>query len=304
MATPVTFRFSRTVVTIPAALFVVLTAGAMWVWRDQPTIAMAVSGILALLLIPMVVGASMRVGDVIMVGEKELSRSTWGRTQTVRWADVCGVELNATNVVVRSSPSTAIIVDATHPAFPIVRECVLAFLRPLCLRDLKTVYHLEPYLNVIGGILTLVFLSMGVSSILLGRALLMPGVLAIVLAAVFALAWPSIPQRYTFQGDAFRIESWRNRRALIVDDVRSISLTKGRLPGRMAVRLVTTMGDVLDLQDLQEGELRLYLSLVEWSRRARVTERDPSADDPTSRRDDGVEERTLQSFGDRSDRAV
>ncbi len=297
----VTFRYSRALVVVPAVLYGVYAAGVVWIWREQPAIAMSIAGIPALLVVPLIVWTILKVGDVISVDAVELYRSVWGRRERVRWMDVQEVELNRSQVVVRSAASTAISVATNHPAYLIVRECVLTFLRPLCLKDLRTIYHLDPFLNVLFGAFTLVFLYGGVSSILIGGAMLMPGVLGFVLAALLGVAWPFIPQRYAFRDGRFWIESWRKRQPLTVDDVRSIALVNGHLAGLMSVRLVTK-SDSYDLQHIREGELRLYLSLVEWYRAARHVDPDPSVGQWLLKRDPAAQDRALQPVSDRSGR--
>lgn len=287
-----TFRYSREWVAVSAVLLLLSSAASGWVWRVEPFGGLAVAVILALPLLLLTVSAVLKVSDVITLDPHQIHRSYLGRRQSIAWLDVCAVGLNEERLVIRDGATVTVAVDRTHPAYPVVRMCVLTFLRPIWIKDLRSVFHLDPLMYLVGIGLTAVFFLMGLSSLRFGGWNLALSLVGWVMAVLFAMTWRRIPQRVHLRERELFIQSWQGTQVLQADEVVSIDAVDGHLPGSMAVRLTTRTSGSFDLQNMREGGLRLYLSLVEWHRALNKVPQSTAADE-------GAEQpQILQGFGE------
>ena len=287
-----TFRYPRVLLAGPAVLFLLSSAASAWIWRVEPFGGLAVAVILALPSLLLTVAAVLKATDVVTVDPHQIHRSFLGRRQSIAWLDVCAVALNEERLVIRDGATVTVAVERTHPAYPVVRMCVLAFLRPIWIKDLRSVFHLDPLMNIVGIGLTAVFFLMGLSSLRFGGWNLALALVGWVIAILFAMTWRRIPQRVHLQERELLIQSWQGTQVLRAEEVVSIDAVDGHHPGSMAVRLTTRTAGSCELQNMREGGLRLYLSLVEWHRAlnngSQRTATDEGADKP----------RTMQRFGE------
>ncbi|HRE26758.1 MAG TPA: hypothetical protein PK954_09005 [Anaerolineales bacterium] len=247
----------------------------------EPFVGLAVVVILALPFLLLTVAAVLKVSDVVTLDPHQIHRSFLGRRESIAWLDVCAVGLDDERLVIRDGATVTLAVERTHPAYPVVRMCVLAFLRPIWIQDLRSVFHLDPLMNVVGIGLTAVFFLVGVSSLRFGVWNLILALGCGVLAILMGMTWGMLPQRVRLQERELLIESWRGAQVLRVDEVVSIDAVSGYLPGSLAVRLTTRTNGSFDLQNMREGGLRLYLSLVEWRRALNTAPHRTAADEPS-----------------------
>ena len=261
-----TFRYPRVLVAVSAVLFLLFSAASAWIWRVEPFGGLAAAVILALPFFLLTISAVLKVSDVITLEPHQIHRSFLGRQQSIAWLDVCAVGLNDERLVIRDGAMVTVAVERTHPAYPVVRMCVLAFLRPIWIKDLRSVFHLDPLMNIVGIGLTAVFFLAGLSSLRYGGWNLALALMGWAMAILFAMTWRRLPQRVHLQERELLIQSWQGTQVLRADEVDSIDAIAGHVPGTMAVRLTTRTSGTRELQNMREGGLRLYLSLVEWHR--------------------------------------